>query len=74
MELVQRSGALFGDEVRAAPGISGFVDRDLVAGAQEFRGDAAQEVGVAVVPIRNERMVEKDNLHAATSSRCRQCA
>src|SRR3546814_9297130 len=50
-----------------APAVARFPGRDLVATGDQVRQHAAQEMGVAVVPARLQRMGEIDELHAATS-------
>ena len=53
------------DEVGAAPAGGGLEGADLVALGHQLAGDAAQEVGVAVVPAGDERVAEDDDPHAA---------
>ncbi len=55
--------AVLGEEVFQAPGVAGFVDAEVVAAEEEFGGDAAEEVGVAVVPVGQERMIKQGNPH-----------
>ena len=50
------------DEARAAPPVPRLVDLDVVASRPELADDAAKEVGVAVVPVRDERVEEEDEL------------
>jgi hypothetical protein len=63
-ETGERSSALIIDEIREAPAIAGFEDAHVMAEFDEFACDAAQEVGVAVVPIGEEGMSEDYDAHA----------
>gem|GEM_PF-4568549 len=56
--------AVFFAEVFDAPGVGGFVDEDLVSARDELRGVTAEEVGVAVIPVGDQRVVEKADFHA----------
>ena len=52
-------------EIDHAPGVVRLVDADVVPAGDEIRRDAAQEVCVAVVPVRDQRMAEEDDPHDA---------
>jgi hypothetical protein len=60
--------AVVADEVLAAPAGRGLERPDLVAAGQQLARDAAQEVGVAVVPAGLERVAEQDDPHAAAAT------
>jgi hypothetical protein len=53
-----------GEEVPQAPGIARLEDPHVVAAGQKLAGDAAQEVRVAMVPVRQQRVDEEDDAHA----------
>ena len=55
--------AVLGPQVLHAPGVGRLVDADVVPAQQELAGDAAEEVGVAVIPVGDERVIEQDDLH-----------
>ena len=46
----QRRTWALGERIRQAPAVDWLVDHDLVAAAQKLPRDAAQEMGVAVIP------------------------
>ena len=56
--------AVIRQEMAPAPAVRRLVQRDLVPARHQLAHDAAQEMGVAVVPVRHERVVEEDELHA----------
>jgi hypothetical protein len=56
---------LVADEVDKAPTGRGLVSVDLVAQGRQLTGNAAQEVGVAVIPAGGKRVAEKVDPHAA---------
>jgi hypothetical protein len=66
-ELAQRLLAVLALEVGAAPAVGRFVDRHLVPAVLQLGGDAAEEVGVAVVPVGDQRVGEDDDLHACSA-------
>ena len=51
-----RSGV--GDQVIRAPIFARFVKRDIVAALLKLRGDAAQKMRVAVIPVGAQRVRE----------------
>jgi hypothetical protein len=51
-------------QVRPAPARPRLEGMDLVAAGGQLAGDAAQEMGVAVVPAGGQRMAEEDDPHA----------
>jgi hypothetical protein len=66
----ERPLALLGHEVAPAPAVQGLQRQGLVAAGLEVAQDAAQEVGVAVVPVGDERVgVEQEAHHAAAAAR-----
>jgi hypothetical protein len=68
---VDRRGAAVAQQVRPAPAVLRLVGRHLVAAIAQLRDDAAQEVRVAVVPVRQQGVTEDRDLHAATVRRAR---
>ena len=56
------------DEVHDAPRVARLVDTDRVTAGNQVRRDAAQEVGVAVVPVGDQGMAEDYDAHDETSS------
>ena len=66
--LGQRGCATFGKRVGPAPAIRGFIDVHLMSEPQQFPREAAQEMRVAVIPARDERVIEQDELHADASA------
>ena len=63
LKLFHGTVAVLLDEVLIAPGVGGFVDMNLVATREKLRCDAAQEVGVAMVPVGDQGMVKADYAH-----------
>jgi hypothetical protein len=55
--------AVFFAEVFDAPGVAGLIDADVVAAREELADDSAKEVGVAVVPVGDEGVIEEDDAH-----------
>jgi hypothetical protein len=62
-ELVERRLPLLGQEAQAAPAAARLVDGHFVAALRQLTDDPAQEVGVPVVPVGDERVVEEDGAH-----------
>src|SRR3712207_8073977 len=56
-------------EVGQAPAVARLEHAHLVAPAEQLAGHAAQEVGVAVVPVGHQRVVEHRDFHATLSWR-----
>jgi hypothetical protein len=50
------------EEVLQTPGVARLVRFDLVSAATELVNDTAQEMGVPMIPVGHERMVEEDEL------------
>src|SRR5215211_808175 len=67
-KFTHRFAALRGDQVRDAPTVLRLVNIHVVPAFDQFDSDAAQEMSVTMIPIRNQRVIEHYNLHAATSS------
>jgi hypothetical protein len=68
-EAGERLRAVVRDQVVAAPAVAGLVHRHPRTPCLQLGGDAAQEVGVAVVPVRHEGVVEErdpQRAHART--------
>src|SRR4051812_43688646 len=53
LEIVDRFLPMLGEEILIAPRIARLVDVDAVTALEQLRGDAAQEVRVAMIPIGN---------------------
>ena len=70
----ERRLALVADQVLAAPAGGGLEDPDLVAAGAQLAHDAAQEVGVAVVPAGGQRVAEDHHPHAARLRATRRAA
>ena len=66
-ESVQRSLAMFGAQVAQTPALLWLVDFDFMAALDQLGRDTAKKMGVTVIPIGEERVIEKDDLHAARS-------
>jgi hypothetical protein len=62
-ELPQGALAVAADEVVPRPRVLGLVHPHVVPARDELAHDAAQEVRVAVVPVRDERVDEEDEPH-----------
>jgi hypothetical protein len=71
MELIDRFGARITQEIAPAPPVGGLEDVDRVTSAPQFADHSAQEGGVAMVPVRYQRVAEQLHVHAATASRPR---
>ena len=69
MEGSDRGRTGFGEQLAAAPAVCRFICGDLVAARLQLSGDAAEEVGVAVVPVGNQRMAEDDGAHVSIPAR-----
>src|SRR5690606_34181191 len=63
--LVRRKGphAMVADQVVAAPTVARLVDRHLMTAGHQLAGHSPQEVRVAVVPARHQRMNEHHDAH-----------
>jgi hypothetical protein len=62
--LLQRHLPVDGNEIDGAPGIGGLVDDHVVAARLQLHGEPAEEVGVAMIPVRQRRVIEQDDVHA----------
>lgn len=62
-KLPLRHLAVLPAEVRNAPAPLRLTGAERVSAPDQFPGDTAQEVSVAVVPIRNERVTEENDSH-----------
>jgi hypothetical protein len=54
MEIFESLLSMLSDKVLHTPGVARFVDTDIYSTRDELRGDTAQEVRVAVIPIGDE--------------------
>src|SRR5207248_3753920 len=61
---LERGDTVLGDEVLHAPCVLRFVHVDARSAFDQFGRDAAEEMGVAVVPVGEQRMAEDDDVHA----------
>src|SRR3954469_17628702 len=52
--------------IGAAPAVLGLIDSHLMPQSHQFAGKAAEEMHVAVIPARQDGVVEKNNFHAGT--------
>src|SRR5215207_3610383 len=68
MKVEQRLRAVFRDQVLHAPGIVRLVNLDLMSVRNQLGGNAAQEMGISVVPIRDQRLVKQHYAHCANFS------
>ena len=68
-EALDRLGAGIGQEVGPAPTLFGLKSKGLVATGLEFAQDAAKKMGVAVVPVRDQRMGVEHDPHLRPSTR-----
>src|SRR5690606_26163379 len=51
------------EERSAAPAIGGFPGTAAITAGDQFPQDAPLEVGIAMVPVRNERVGEENEMH-----------
>src|SRR3954453_12358555 len=56
LEAGDRRVAMLRTEILETPAVAGFENADLVAARDQLGRDAAQEMGVPVVPVRNQRV------------------
>ena len=70
MEELANLVAVIADEICPAPRVRRLVNEHLVAGGQQLGGNAAEEVGVSMVPIGNQGMIEHDDFHDAATEGC----
>ena len=68
VEFANRFLPVLRHQIFVAPRIGRLVDHNVVPARNQFRRDAAKEMGVPVVPIRNEGVVEHHDFHAITSA------
>src|SRR3546814_16336813 len=66
MKIPYRIGAMLGLQVGPAPAVARLQHPNAMAARKQFPHDAAQEMGVAVVPVGDQRVIEHDELHAPT--------
>jgi hypothetical protein len=59
---------VLGLEVEPAPGVVRLVHLEAVAALEQLVADAAQEMGVAVVPVGDQRMTEHYDAHAVSTA------
>src|SRR5690242_7060879 len=65
-ESAQRCRPMLGHEIDQAPAGPGLKHADLVSTGLQFIGNTPEEMRIAVIPIRTQRMVKQGDLHAAT--------
>src|SRR5437016_4631201 len=53
--------------VAATPGVFRLINRNLMTKADELARNAAQEMGVAIIPARYKGLIEKSELHGQAS-------
>jgi hypothetical protein len=56
--LLQHSRPVIAEQVEAAPSVDWLIDGHFVATIDQLACNAAQEMGIAVIPARRERMTE----------------
>ena len=66
-EFLDRAFPVLSDEVLPAPRIPRLEHLDLVPAGQQLGHYAAQKMGVAVVPVREQRVIEHHNAHGGLS-------
>jgi hypothetical protein len=54
MEPLDGPFSLLCDEMLQAPGLRGLIDAQVVSTPEQFRGYTAQEMGIAVIPVRQQ--------------------
>src|SRR5690606_4068404 len=59
----ERRRPMLGKKVPAAPAVLRLVDADLVAAAPQLADNTAEEMGVPVIPVRNDRVIEEGEAH-----------
>ncbi len=69
LDVGERGGPLVGQQVLPAPPVGGLEDREIMAAPHELARDAAHEVRVAVVPVREDGVAEQRDPHSAGSRR-----
>jgi hypothetical protein len=67
MKSADRPGPVLGEELPDAPRILGLVNEHVVAAVSKFRGDSPKEVGVPMVPVGDQRVVEESDVHRRLS-------
>src|SRR3982751_2198977 len=65
-EGVQRGRSVVCQQVRFAPAAARFAKQNLMTALLQRQAEPAQEVCIAVVPARGDRVDEPDDSHAAT--------
>src|ERR1051326_3461341 len=68
VKVLDGTGSRLGDQVLPAPAVFRLQDAEMVAAIDQLGGNAAEKMGVAVVPIGNERVGEDDYAHAFSGS------
>src|SRR5438045_7998088 len=68
IEVADRPLTVVGEQTLEAPGIPRLVDLHLVAARDQLGRYPAQEVRVAMIPIREQRVAEDYDTHAASAS------
>lgn len=63
-KVAYRGVPIFRPQILQAPVSRRFVNDNLVAPLNELGGVAAEEMRVAVIPVRQERLIEEDYFHA----------
>src|SRR5512145_3328564 len=63
-EGTQRCCSMLSHEVDQTPAGSGLKHADLVSPSLQFRSNTPEEMRIAVIPIRAQRMVKQGDLHA----------
>src|SRR5688572_17144906 len=64
VKIVDCELALVDQQIAEAPAILWFVHVNLMAAVQQLTDDAAKEMRVAVIPVRDQRVTKQNELHA----------
>jgi hypothetical protein len=62
-ECGERGVPMVSPQVADAPAVSRLIDLHGVSPGEQLRGNAAKEVGIAVVPVGDQGVVEQDKTH-----------
>ncbi len=63
VEIIQRPVAVIAQEILQTPIVARLVHQYVVVSSCKLGCDSAQEVGVSMIPVGNERMIEEYNFH-----------
>ena len=69
LKLDERLSPVLRDEILNTPRIFRLVNLDFMSARQQLRRNATQKMSVAMIPIRDQRLIKQDYAHRANSSR-----